>query len=146
MRRYIFIFLMGLLPVLPQCKSQTPTQNSMAFTFDSFILGWGGGFTGLYEEYRLSLDGSVRKMDFDNGNFEEYGSFPTKEVQKIFRELEVLSPRTIYLNNPGDLTNYLEVFNKEQSHRITWGGNQSAPPEDLLQFFQRTREKLKNSK
>ncbi len=143
MKSLLICFLVGFLTSFPGCRSQTTTQKSPEFFFDSFIMGWGGGFTGHYDEFRISVEGSISKRNFENEVFEEYGLFPAKEAQLIFKELEELSPRTIFLEDPGNMTSYLEVFKGEQSHKITWGGNNSNPPEELQKFFDRTREKLK---
>ncbi len=142
MKRYLSVFLITC--ILVACKSGKQGQTTeLEFSFDYFDMGWGGGFTGQYEEFRLHKHGKVEQKNFEDGTFQHIGNLYLAEGQSIFLDLDALKPWEIDLNKPGDITQYIIVYKQERSHKITWAGHDGEGPDGLQAFFANTRRTVR---
>ncbi len=140
--------ILFLLPLfIFACKSAKHYDNpERIYSFDEFIMGWGGGFTGEYEEYLIRRDGIVLQKNFGDDKFYPFGRFYESSVSVIFGELDDLKPWDINWDKPSNLTQYVEVRKDASKNRIIWGGHDSDHPPGIQEFFVNTRRKIRDLK
>ncbi len=140
-----YLFLFSTLLIIVSCKSAKPVQESAEKDpagYERFVIGWGGGFAGTYDEYHVYRNGMVKWKDINTGNFTDLKNLEKDDVQNIFESLQRLEPEKISLNDPGNMSYYLQIPRGVKVHRIAWGGGNSLVPEDLEKFFSETKEIL----
>ena len=140
--KYLILFTSLLIL---SCKSEKPAQESTEKEpagYERFVIGWGGGFAGTYDEYHVYRNGMVKWKDINSGNFTDLDNLEKAVAEKTFESLLKLEPEKISLNDPGNMSYYLQIPQGVKVHRIAWGGGNSQVPESLERFFSETKEIL----
>ncbi len=109
------------------------------------LLGEGGGFTGAYNEYFLYIDGRVEIWDEMEQESVFKGSIPKKEAAAIFEKWEELSAKEVPNSRPGNMNYRIGYYENGTVKTLRWSDNQVVDDE-LLEFYRRTFEALKNAK
>ena len=124
------------------CKpvEQVQSENN---NIKRYALGKGGGFTGVYSEFILAEDGKVYKYDFKYDREVFYKTLNKVDLAYFLEKIESLGLEGIDINEPGNMSYYIEVrINKTSLNKITWGANLYYPPNNLIEFHKELFVKL----
>lgn len=119
------IFLFSLILCFSFCKSQkyTPTD----YPSGQIIFGSGGGFANAINEFALLENGQLFSKTSREGDYLHTKKLNKNMVQQMFENIDFLNLKKVDLNSPGNLYYYIEVKEKDDSHKIVWGGQEAAP-------------------
>ena len=136
------IFTLSIVLIFISCK---PTEQIKTDTnyIKRYALGQGGGFTGDYSEFILAGDGKVYKYDFKYDREVYYKDLDKADLIYFMNKIETLGLEGIDINEPGNMSYYIEIrMNKTSLNKITWGKNLYYPPNNLVDFHQELFKKL----
>lgn len=115
------------------CKTKQYTMEENPEPMITF--GSGGGFTGQSTFYTLFKNGQLYKKKGLRGEHTPLENVKKKEVLQIFKNYEVLNLAEVNINEPGNMSYFIEFKDENGVHRMTWGGNTTSPSNDLLLFY-----------
>lgn len=102
----------------------------------SVILGHGGGFAGIEEEYRLLDNGQLYHRALLNEPFKLTKAKSKKRSEKWITKFDSLSALHTSFNNPGNTYKFV-VFKKDTvENRVVWTSQNEQPDEKITQFYQ----------
>ncbi|MCB9360685.1 MAG: hypothetical protein H6587_03530 [Flavobacteriales bacterium] len=108
-----------------------------------YCVGQGGGFTGEYTEFSFSEDGKVYKRDFVYDRDVYYKDLSPTDLEYFLNKIIDLGIEFEELNQPGNISKYIEIRVKETSrNKITWGAPNYSPPKDIALLFKELYSKL----
>lgn len=107
--------------------------------------GSGGGFTGQSTFYALFKNGQLYKKKGIKEPYVELDKVDKKEAIQIFKNYEVLKIAEMEINEPGNLSYFIEYNDENGDHRLTWGGTAVKPSPDLLLFYKLLMKTTKSS-
>lgn len=108
-----------------------------------YAVGEGGGFTGAYTEFSFSEDGKVYKRDFNYQRDVFIKQLSEADLIYFINKINNLGIQTIDINEPGNMSKYIEIREGETSlNKIVWGSNTYYPPNNLVEFHQELYKKL----
>lgn len=84
--------------------------------------GGGGGFTGVSTTYYLLEDGTLFRNGLTDTTFYLEGKLPADVVQQQFVNYHQLGIDKLNFDEPGNKYFYLEMRNKNERHKVQWGG------------------------
>ncbi len=87
------------------------------------VFGWGGGFTGMVEEYHLAKDGTLKLGD------EIKKKLDNKQMKVINAAFKKVNFTKTKLNDPGNLYFFLAAKSKDNEQRLIWNEQTQLPPE-----------------
>lgn len=126
--KYLLPFLLTLaILTLQFCKSNKYTSPD-DFQGDQIRFGSGGGFAGTYDYYYLMSDGALFKNTTTDQNFVKLNKADKAQVKQLFNTYNDMGLDKYQLDDPGNLTYFLEIRQNGQDHKITWGGGQNVDP------------------
>ena len=142
MRAYIPIILLAL--VLIGCKTAEEVKADKTPTGKRYAIGQGGGFTGVYTEFILSENGKVHKYDFNYDREVYFKEISKVDLNYFLEQIEELSLEGIEMNQPGNMTYYIDVrIGKTSINKITWGSYNYNPDEELVKLHKELFDNLK---
>jgi hypothetical protein len=113
-------------------------QNQKRYAF-----GQGGGFTGDYEEFILNENGKVYKYDFKYDREVYYKDLAKVDLHYFLEKIEGLGLDGVDINQPGNMTSYIDVrIGQNSINKIVWGSHQYYPPKELITFHKEAFQKL----
>ncbi len=134
MKNAIILFSICLIALLVWgCKTKQYTLEEYQDPQISF--GSGGGFTGMYTRFTLFENGQIFKKGGSEKEFSAFANANKNDVTQVFKNYEVLQINDIELNEPGNMNYYIEYKDKDKTHKITWGGVNKQPSENLKLFY-----------
>lgn len=107
------------------CKSKEKTIE----------FGSGGGFTGAYKEYILLSNGDLFTATNDTVLGEKIKTLDKATTKQLFEEADKLDPGTWTVNDPGNMTYYLNYFDGKNKMKAKWGGTTTPPSDNLKKFY-----------
>lgn len=108
-----------------------------------YCVGQGGGFTGDYTEFSFSDDGKVYKRDFVYDRDVYYKDLAPADLEYFVNQITELGLEYEEINQPGNISKYIEIREKESSkNKITWGAPNFNPPEPIEKLFKELYKKL----
>jgi hypothetical protein len=116
------------LIIIAGCKTytQSSTNQTASITF-----GQGGGFTGKYTEFSLSVDGNLYKNVLPSGEKTFLKKLSKKECRPFFIDAESLGLLKMDFNHPFNI-NYYIIYRKGVSEKkINWGDARNPPPDGV---------------
>jgi len=146
----IFLALM-----LNSCKILTPTpevsntptevKETEEPTSDKgyFIIGEGGGFTGLYTQYKVSENGKVELYNEEDESFTLKGKLASATAKEIFTQMRVLKLNEYEYYKPGNLNYRIKIPGEPRTNLITWSDSNS-PDEEVLVFYKKVMNEISN--
>jgi len=141
MKRFIYIF--SILLFLISCKTVEEVKSDITPKGKRYAVGQGGGFTGDYSEYILAEDGKVYKYDFKYDREVFYKELGKADLIYFMDKIEALGLDGIDINQPGNMSYYIEIrVNNTSVNKITWGANSYYPPIELVKFHKELFSKL----
>lgn len=134
----------SLLLILFSCKTAEEVKSTTPPQGKRYAIGQGGGFTGEYTEFILSENGKVHKYDFRYDREVFFKDLNKVDLNYFMEQIEILSLEGIELNEPGNMTYYLDVrIGKTSINKITWGNYNYNPDEELVKLHKELYSKLK---
>ncbi len=106
--------------------------GSEAPVVGEFLLGRGGGFTGLYTGHLVRSDGRVfrwSQMPGQAERMEEVGHVPADSLQPFFRQLVAWEQKKLTIAGSGNLTEFIEFRHGQHRYRLQWGIGDDVPEE-----------------
>lgn len=122
-----------LVFLLFSCKTKQYTLQE--YTGPQITFGNGGGFTGLYTHYILLENGQLFKKKGKEEDYTAIEAVRKKEAKQIFKDYQELNLAKVELNEPGNMTYYVEYKNEEGRHTMTWGGTNEMPSDEVKSFY-----------
>lgn len=108
-----------------------------------YAIGKGGGFTGDYTEFILNENGKVYKYDFKYDREVYYKTLEKADLVYFLGEIEKLSLDGIDINQPGNISYYIDVrIGQNSQNKIVWGDPLYYPPKNLVEFHKEIFSKL----
>ena len=127
----------------PQPEAEKP-EAEIAETY--FIIGEGGGFTGVYEQYKISNNGTVAAWDGTTSKSStETQMLGKKTTAKFFNDLEKLNIAGMQLNQPGNMNYSINLVTPNGASTILWSDNFS-PSIEVLTFYKEVMNTIRNLK
>jgi hypothetical protein len=128
---FSFITLMFLLFSCKAKENYTPET----YKDEMIVFGTSGGFAGHTTSYALLSNG---QFFYKAPRFENYASIKSlkKRVTKqIFNNIENLKINDLELDDPGNLTYFMEITGDKHLKKLKWGGFNQKAPETLKIYF-----------
>lgn len=108
-----------------------------------YCVGQGGGFTGEYTEFSFSEDGKVYKRDFVYDRDVYYKDLSSVDLEYFLNQIKQSGVETIEINQPGNISKYIEIREKGTTlNKTTWGAQNYSPPKDIALLFIELYNKL----
>ena len=104
-------------------KKVTPSKPVDYKNMTEMVFGWGGGFTGMIEEYHLSKDGTLKQGE------EVKKKLDNKQMKVILAAFKKVNFSKVKVNDPGNLYFFMAAKNKDNEQRLIWNEQTQLPPE-----------------
>jgi len=133
----LLIALILTLPFL-SCKTQKKIYTPETYDREIITFGSGGGFTGKIKKYSILRNGQVfRNSDSPNGGDAsgEMSSLDEAVVDQLFLNFTNLKLVEIQLDDPGNMTNFINYQENGNTHRIRWGGKNEEVPKSVKTYY-----------
>lgn len=135
------IFLIIVISTLSCVSSESLSSDNN--NIKRYAIGKGGGFTGDYTEFILNENGKVYKYDYKYDREVYYKELEKVDLNYFLEQIEELGLEGIDINQPGNMTYYIEVkIGQNSINKITWGANLYYPPKELVAFHEEIFKKL----
>ncbi len=141
MNKTIYIF--SILIIMFGCKTSEEVKSETNKTNKRYAIGQGGGFTGDYKEFILNEDGKVYKYDFKYDREVYVKDLVKADLIYFMEKIQGLGLDGIELNQPGNMSYYIDVrIGKTSVNKIIWGAHNQYPPSNLVDFHKELFAKL----
>ncbi|MBL4592561.1 MAG: hypothetical protein JKX68_01955 [Flavobacteriales bacterium] len=138
------IYTLSLLLILFSCKTAEEVKSDKTPQGKRYAIGQGSGFTGAYTEFILSENGKVHKYDFKYDREVYFKDLSKVDLNYFMELIEELSLEGIEMNQPGNMTYYIDVrIGKTSINKITWGSYNYNADEELVRLHKELFDKLK---
>ena len=132
--KYAIFFTLLIALIFVSCKSTEKSFTPTTFEGDTLTFGSFGGFAGAENKYLLLSNGQIFKYSRkDNGK--EIDRVEKKQVEQIFKNIDNLKLRDQVLDDPGNLTHFMEIKDKDGTAQLKCGGGNVTPDPTLLVFY-----------
>lgn len=136
------LFFSSIIIMLFGCVS-SENMNSENKNEKRYAFGKGGGFTGDYTEYILNENGKVYKYDYKYDREVYYKDLEKVDLHYFLEKIESLGLDGIDINEPGNMTYYIDVrIGQNSLNKIVWGANLYYAPKELTDFHKEIFAKL----
>ncbi len=129
MKRLIFASAIILLFI--SCTNSKKTvykENEFQIFF-----GNSGGFTNAKMEYVVNGDRNIYKFENDSTIFiKKISRDQFKELNKMITDINF---GKLVLNNPGNMTNFIEIKCSEYENKVSWSGEENEAVIDLYKYL-----------
>lgn len=128
--------------VVTEEVTETESPKEMAY----FIIGEGGGFTGMYEQYKVSETGEVESWNnIENQTTKTVGKLDETVVKDLFKRLRKLKLEENPVNAPGNMNYSINYVDNERAYTVLWSDNNS-PSVDVLAFYKEAMNAVRSLK
>jgi len=111
------ILIMSFCFLTLSCATQKNRPESVrGITEISF--GKGGGFTGMTEEYLITGDAEVFKIE--NGERTKINEVTKPVIRDISKHIKDLKYKDLIMSERGNVTYFIEVSANKYKNRVTW--------------------------
>lgn len=113
-----------LLAFWSGCRTGTPLVR-----IETITLGTGGGFTGMRVGYRIERSGLIEEWEMlrDSSRIRATVKMPASRVRQYFARAESLHLDTLHLDEPGNMTSWLEIKTTTTTTRLRWSSDHHLP-------------------
>ena len=111
------VLIFSSTTVFQSCASKNKISKSKV-SFETIYFGKGGGFTNLIEKYVLKENGAVYKLT--EAEEQEINRIKKSQLRKIDQKLITLDFQSISLDEPGNMTYFMEVKSDDHSNELAW--------------------------
>jgi hypothetical protein len=137
--RYLFpIISILILAIIAGCKTHPPqsTTNQVA----TLTFGQGGGVTGKYTEFSLTVDGNLYKHTLPSGEKTFLKKLSKKECRPFFIDAEGLGLLKMDFNYAFNINYYIIYRKGVEEKKINWGDARKPPPEGVKELWDKLWE------
>ena len=139
MKSIIFFVIITISMGCVSSESLSTDNNNIK----RYAIGKGGGFTGDYTEFILNENGKVYKYDYKYDREVYYKDLEKVDLHYFLEKIEELGLEGIDINQPGNISYYIEVkIGQNSINKIVWGANLYYPPKELVAFHDEIFKKL----
>ena len=133
--KYTYLILIAL--TLFSCKQKQAINNTANENASYFIIGQGGGFSGQYEQFKISSTGIIERFDANSQEYLGLRSLDKKEVKPLFDEIKQLGLYEYELDQRGNMTSYilLPAEKNQAENNIYWPMGEAEVDQGLQSFF-----------
>lgn len=121
MKYLLPVLLLASLFVFQYCKSSKYTPED--YPDAQIVFGSGGGFAGTYKHFYLFENGQLFKNSTAKPDFEKVKKVKKSVAKQVFNNYETFKLKDYQLNDPGNMSYYIEYKKGGEQHKIQWGGN-----------------------
>jgi len=121
MKYLVPVVLFASLFLFQYCKSGKYTPED--YPDAQIMFGSGGGFAGTYNHYYLFENGELFKNSTAKPAFEKVKKVKKSVAKQIFNNYKTFKFQEYQLDDPGNMSYYMEYKNGDNKHKIQWGGN-----------------------
>ncbi len=110
----------------PKEDKAAVVDNTKPITWSNLtdiVFGWGGGFTGMIEEYHLAKDGTLKVGS------EIKKKVDSKSMKIIVAAFKKVNFSKIKINDPGNLYYFMAAKAGTNEQRLIWNDQTQLPPE-----------------
>lgn len=115
------------------------SQNAIEIT-----AGEGGGFTGQYIIYRILPDSFIYSVNSRTDNNRPIEKLTEAEMNQVYTLLDESNYEGIEYNEPGNMSEYVDIKDGATQYRITWEKGNGFPPKTIKQLHQLIFKLAKN--
>lgn len=124
---------------LMACK--TPEFSLIGPKTDYILFGSGGGFTGMWENGAITLQGNIYKSTSHlspglDTNYQFVKKIGRKKVLKYFELADSCHFFDLKLKEKGSMTWQITIKKMEDIHTIQWSNPENPPPDCIPVYFE----------
>ncbi len=114
--------------------------SSSTLNIERITLGHGGGVTGLQSGYRIERNGIIEEWEIRGGSMQlrSTAKVPASTIRPFFARAGSLRLDTIHIDEPGNMTYWIEVSDGTTNHRLRWS-NSAHLPESVAEWYESLR-------
>ncbi len=135
-----FLYLLALVLVFSACGTQRQI-NKTGYTVIRF--GSGGGFTGNIITYSLYPNGKVWKSQSIKKDSAMLVKLPKSKVKELYLMVSDAGLDTVDLNQPGNLSYFINIKKQNESSKLVWGRDGTTPPVEVLKVYDKLTKSIK---
>lgn len=136
------LFYCFLLTCCFSCVS-SESLNNVNQNETRYAIGKSGGFNGEVIEFILNENGKVYKYDYRYDREYFYKDLEKVDLHYFLEKIEKLGLEGIDINEPGNITYYIDVrIGQNSINKIVWGNHLYYPPKNLVAFHDELFKKL----
>ncbi len=131
--KYLFVVLLISAFLWTSCKSKEIIHYTPE-TFEGEIISFGnrGGFAGSETRYTILSNGQIFKSHRRDSR--EIERLDEKTVKQLFQNLNNLGLMDEEIDNPGNLSMFMDYSNGDKTKKWLWGGQSKNPSENLKMY------------
>lgn len=129
----IVCFVLCIALAAYSCKSKEKVKRDISAV--QITIGQAGGFTGYTTDYIIHGTGKVERYTSKDGKTVEVKTLPADSIKLWVNRMDEISFNNIELNQPGNMSFYIELTEPKHSHKTVWGD--AIPPAALQQLYDR---------
>lgn len=124
------------LSLFGACKTLKMPQDPISITF-----GFGGGFSGMRQEYRLNQQGKMESIGIDGlASGEGWQHTKPKKLIPLFLLADSVKKNIPQRNSPGNIYQYIRWGNETQEVLYMWDPSDTSIHEPVKRLFGRLME------
>ncbi|KXB97069.1 MAG: hypothetical protein AA908_09015 [Chlorobi bacterium NICIL-2] len=122
------------------CTLPTACGSSSSAPIERITLGQGGGVTGLQTGYRIERSGIIEEWEIRGGSMQlrSTAKVPASNVRPFFARAGSLRLDTLHIDEPGNMTSWIEVSEGTTTHRLRWSKTDRLPG-DVAEWYNALR-------
>jgi hypothetical protein len=122
--------------ILISCNNSKKVASQEVETESYFIIGSGGGFTGLYTQYKIYDSGLIEIFDFENETYGPYLTADKNQVDDFFNQIIKLDLKNTDYSIPGNISDYIDVLTDDQTfNHIVWANGANNFNPEIIQLY-----------
>ena len=107
---------------------------------EQICFGEGRGVTGAMHEYVLLPNGQLFYRGAVGAELEEIKGISRAKAKKLFAELSEIAFPEIVMDEPGNIYHFVEFYNQDSRHRVTWGRHDRPVDPGLQGLYQKLKD------
>jgi len=131
--------------IIFSCQGSKSVTSMESEQSTYFIVGTGGGFTGLYNQYKIYQNGIIENYDFSQKSYRSFKKVKPTEVEMFFKQIKELNLSKVDFNKPGNVSDYIDVLGPDQKlNRIQWANSSTDISPDIIRFHENAMRLIKD--
>jgi hypothetical protein len=112
--------------ILISCNHSKKVASQEVETENYFIIGSGGGVSGLYTQYKIYDSGLIEIYDFEKETYGLYLTVDKNQVDEFFNQIIKLDLKNTDYSIPGNISDYIDVLTDDRTiNHIVWDNSSS---------------------
>jgi hypothetical protein len=101
----------------------------------SISFGKGGGFTGLYNMYRIENNGNIYLTNNKTNEAIFLKSLPIKQCRLLFKQISKSEISKLQINNPYNMNYFISIISKADTINLVWGHPKTPPGQKVEAIY-----------